>query len=85
MGQLVVVGVDGSSEAAAALAYAAVDAARRGATPCVLSIVDTPGYWSVPPGMIPLAIPQCPVTIDRPTTDTLPPVPAATTAEPAAV
>ena len=85
MGQLVVVGVDGSSEAAAALAFAAVDAARRGATPRVVSIVDTPEYWSVPPGMIPLAIPQCRVTIVRPTTETPPPAPAATTAEPAAV
>jgi len=57
MSQLVVVGVDGSAEAAHALEYAATDAARRGATLQVVSVIPMPEYWMVPLGFAPPRVP----------------------------
>lgn len=57
MGALVVVGVDGSTDAAAALEYAATDAARRGATLRVVAVLTMPEYWTVPLGFIPPSAP----------------------------
>ena len=47
------VGVDGSAEAEAALAYAATDAARRGARVRVVAVVQEPEFLTVPLGMAP--------------------------------
>jgi nucleotide-binding universal stress UspA family protein len=60
MSELVVVGVDGSPEAALALAQAAQDAARRGATLRVVSVARTPEVWAVPLGMAPPTVPVRP-------------------------
>jgi nucleotide-binding universal stress UspA family protein len=60
MNALIVVGVDGSPEAAEALEYAAADAARRGATLRVVSVAPVPEYWVVPIGVVPprVAVPS---------------------------
>ena len=47
----IVVGVDGSAGARAALRYAFDDAARRGARIRVVSAVEEPQYWAVAYGM----------------------------------
>lgn len=60
MSELIVVGVDGSPEAALALAQAAQDAVRRGATLRVVSVARTPEVWAVPLGMAPPTVPVMP-------------------------
>jgi nucleotide-binding universal stress UspA family protein len=60
MSELLVVGIDGSPEAALALAQAAQDAARRGATLRVVSVARTPEVWAVPLGMAPPTVPVRP-------------------------
>ncbi len=60
MSELIVVGVDGSAEAMAALAYAAADAARRNARVRVVSVSQMPEYWAAPVGMAPLAVVTAP-------------------------
>ncbi len=50
MSELIVVGVDGSAEATAALTYAVTDAARRGARVRVVAVSQMPEYWAVPSG-----------------------------------
>lgn len=60
MSELIVVGVDGSPEADMALAQAAQDAARRGATLRVVSVARMPEVWSVPVGMAPPSVPLLP-------------------------
>jgi nucleotide-binding universal stress UspA family protein len=60
MSELIVVGVDGSAEAATALAHAAQDAARRGATLRVVSVARMPEVWAVPLGMAPPTVPVLP-------------------------
>jgi len=57
MSAVIVVGVDGSPEAAEALEYAAAEAARRGARLRVVAVFSVPEYWSVPVGFIPPAVP----------------------------
>jgi nucleotide-binding universal stress UspA family protein len=57
MSELIVVGVDGSPEAEMALAQAAQDAARRGATLRVVSVARMPEVWAVPLGMAPPSVP----------------------------
>jgi nucleotide-binding universal stress UspA family protein len=57
MSAVIVVGVDGSAEAARALEYAAAEAARRGARLRVVTVIPLPEYWSVPVGFIPPAVP----------------------------
>lgn len=47
----VVVGVDGSPEARAALGYALDDAARRGARVRVVTVSPAPDYWAIAYGM----------------------------------
>jgi nucleotide-binding universal stress UspA family protein len=47
----IVVGVDGSSEARAALGFALDDAARRGARVRVVCVFEEPDYWAVSYGM----------------------------------
>lgn len=47
----IVVGVDGSAGARAALRYAFADAARRNARIRVVSAFDEPSYWAVAYGM----------------------------------
>ena len=53
MSGMIVVGVDGSAEAARALEYAAAEAARRGARLRVVSVFAMPDYWMVPIGFAP--------------------------------
>jgi nucleotide-binding universal stress UspA family protein len=53
MGELITVGVDGSAEAAAAVAYAATEAARRGARLRVVAVIQKPDFLTVPLGMAP--------------------------------
>ncbi len=53
MHELVVVGVDGSAEAAAAVAFAATEAARRGVRVRVVAVVQKPDFLTVPLGMAP--------------------------------
>jgi nucleotide-binding universal stress UspA family protein len=53
MSELIVVGIDGSTDAARALEQAALDAARRGATLRVVSVARMPEVWAVPLGMAP--------------------------------
>jgi nucleotide-binding universal stress UspA family protein len=53
MSELIVVGVDGSADAAAALTFAATDAARRGARVRVVAVVEKPDFVTVPLGMAP--------------------------------
>ena len=53
MSELIVVGVDGSADAAAALAFAVTDAARRGARVRVVAVVEKPDFVTVPLGMAP--------------------------------
>jgi nucleotide-binding universal stress UspA family protein len=53
MSELIVVGVDGSAGAAAALTFAATDAARRGARVRVVAVVQKPDFVTVPLGMAP--------------------------------
>ena len=60
MSELIVVGIDGSPEAALALAQAAQDAARRGATLRVVSVARTAEVWAVPLGMAPPTVPVLP-------------------------
>lgn len=57
MSELIVVGVDGSAEGAAALAYAVTDATRRNARVRVVSASQMPEYWEVPLGMAPRSVP----------------------------
>jgi len=61
VGGLVVVGVDGSAEAARALDYAAAEAARRGARLRVVVVFPRPEYWTVPIGFAPPRITVPPV------------------------
>ena len=58
MNALIVVGVDGSPDAAKALEYAAADAARRGATLRVVSVAPLPENWVVPIGLVPPRVPM---------------------------
>jgi nucleotide-binding universal stress UspA family protein len=51
----IVVGVDGSDGARAALAYALDDATRRGARVRVVCVFEEPDYWAVAYGMTPVA------------------------------
>jgi nucleotide-binding universal stress UspA family protein len=60
MSELIVVGIDGSPEAAMALGQAAQDAARRGATLRVVSVARMPEVWAVPLGMAPPTVPVRP-------------------------
>lgn len=60
MSGLIVVGIDGSPEAARALEQAARDAARRGATLRVVSVARMPEVWAVPLGMAPPTVPVVP-------------------------
>jgi nucleotide-binding universal stress UspA family protein len=60
MSELIVVGVDGSVEAAMALARAAQDAALRSATLRVVSVARMPEVWAVPLGMAPPMVPVLP-------------------------
>ena len=53
MSAMIVVGVDGSAEAARALEYAAAEAARRGARLRVVAVFSMPDYWMVPIGFAP--------------------------------
>lgn len=53
MSELIVVGVDGSADAAAALTFAVTDAARRGARVRVVAVVEKPDFVTVPLGMAP--------------------------------
>jgi nucleotide-binding universal stress UspA family protein len=53
MSELIVVGVDGSAEAAAALTFAATEAARRGVRVRVVTVVQKPDFVTVPLGMAP--------------------------------
>jgi nucleotide-binding universal stress UspA family protein len=46
MSELIVVGVDGSAEAAAALDYAVTEAAQRGARVRVVTVSQTHEYWA---------------------------------------
>jgi nucleotide-binding universal stress UspA family protein len=57
MSELIVVGIDGSAESAAALAYATTDAARRGARVRVVSVNQMPEYWAMPNAMAPPSVP----------------------------
>jgi nucleotide-binding universal stress UspA family protein len=61
MSALIVVGVDGSAEAARALEYAAGEAARRGARLRVVSVFAMPDYWMVPVGFAPPQVTVPPV------------------------
>lgn len=56
MSAVIVVGVDGSAEAAQALEYAAADAARRGARLRVVSVFPMPEYWAAPIGFAPRVV-----------------------------
>ena len=47
MSELIVVGVDGSADAAAALTFAATDAARRGARVRVVAVIKKPDFVTV--------------------------------------
>jgi nucleotide-binding universal stress UspA family protein len=60
MSELIVVGIDGSPEAAKALEQAAQDAARRNATLRVVSVARMPEVWAVPLGMAPPTVPVRP-------------------------
>jgi nucleotide-binding universal stress UspA family protein len=53
MSELIVVGVDGSADAAAALTFAVTDAAWRGARVRVVAVVEKPDFVTVPLGMAP--------------------------------
>ena len=53
MSELIVVGVDGSADAAAALTFAVTDAARRGARVRVVAVIEKPDFLTVPLGMAP--------------------------------
>ena len=53
MSELIVVGVDGSADAAAALTFAVTDAARRGARVRVVAVVEKPDFVTVPLGILP--------------------------------
>ena len=46
MSELIVVGVDGSAEAAAALVYAATEAAQRGARVRVVTVSQEHEHWA---------------------------------------
>ena len=61
MSGMIVVGVDGSAEAARALEYAAAEAARRGARLRVVSVFAMPDYWMVPVGFAPPQVTVPPV------------------------
>jgi len=61
MSAMIVVGVDGSAEAARALEYAAAEAARRGARLRVVSVFSMPDYWMVPIGFAPPQVTVPPV------------------------
>lgn len=53
MSELIVVGVDGSADAAAALTFAATEAARRAARVRVVAVIQKPDFVTVPLGMAP--------------------------------
>jgi len=53
MSELIVVGIDGSAEAAAALTFAATEAARRGARVRVVAVIQKADFVTVPLGMAP--------------------------------
>jgi nucleotide-binding universal stress UspA family protein len=60
----IVVGVDGSDGARAALGYALDDAARRGAQVRVVSALEEPRYWAVAYGMsAPASVPMDEATV----------------------
>ena len=61
MSAMIVVGVDGTAEAARALEYAAAEAARRGARLRVVSVSSMPDYWMVPIGFAPPQVTVSPV------------------------
>jgi nucleotide-binding universal stress UspA family protein len=61
MSALIVVGVDGSAEAAKALEYAAAEAARREARLRVVAVFSMPDYWMVPIGFAPPRVAVPPV------------------------
>jgi nucleotide-binding universal stress UspA family protein len=61
MSAVIVVGVDGSAEAAGALEYAADEAARRRAKLRVVSVFTMPEYWAVPIGFAPPRVTVPPV------------------------
>src|SRR5690348_17696867 len=61
MSGMIVVGVDGSAEAARALEYAATEAVRRGARLRVVSVFTMPEYWTVPIGFVPPRVTVPPV------------------------
>jgi nucleotide-binding universal stress UspA family protein len=61
MSAMIVVGVDGSAEAARALEYAAAEAARRGVRLRVVSVFAMPDYWMVPVGFAPPQVTVPPV------------------------
>ncbi|MDT7552840.1 MAG: hypothetical protein QOH17_2671 [Pseudonocardiales bacterium] len=63
MSELIVVGIDGSAESAAALAYASMDAARRSARVRVVSVNQMPEYWAMPNAMAPPSMPMKPVDL----------------------
>lgn len=65
MSGVIVVGVDGSAEAARALEYAATEAARRGARLRVVSVFAMPDYWMVPIGFAPPQVTVPPVEVLR--------------------
>ena len=52
MSELIVVGVDGSADAAAALTFAATDAARRGARVRVVAVIQKPDFVTIPLGWL---------------------------------
>jgi nucleotide-binding universal stress UspA family protein len=57
MSELIVVGVDGSAEAAAALDYAATEAAHRGARLRVVTVSQEAEYWAAWSGMARRGVP----------------------------
>ena len=57
MSELIVVGVDGSAEAAAALDYAATEAAHRGARLRVVTVSQEAEYWAARSGMARRGVP----------------------------
>ena len=65
MSGMIVVGVDGSAEAARALESAAAEAARRGVRLRVVSVFSMPDYWMVPIGFAPPQVTVPPVEVLR--------------------
>lgn len=63
MSELIVVGVDGSEEAKAALAYAVDDAIRRQARVRIVAVNPMPENWAAPFGMAPPMVAPAPADI----------------------